>query len=111
MSQGIIEIHPRVEDPDLVEITASIAQDNPAAARRVLQAVRRAFELVARFPEMGTFYRTEQPKLMGIRMIPVRPFRNYLVFYMPLSGNAGVRILYVLHGARDISELFKKDSR
>lgn len=48
---------------------------------------------------------------MGIRMIPVRPFRNYLVFYMPLSGNAGVRILYVLHGARDISELFKKDSR
>ena len=111
MSQSIIEIHPSVQDPDLVEITASIARDNPAAARRVLQAVRRSFELVARFPEMGTFYRTEQLKLKGIRMIPVRPFRNYLVFYVPLSNDAGVRILDVLHGARDISELFKKDSR
>lgn len=94
-------MHPDVEDVDLVEIAEYIALDDPEAARRVIAAVREMFLTLARNPGVGTEYSPLRRALKGIRMIPVTEYRNYLIYYRPLPDHTGVRILYVLHAARD----------
>lgn len=83
MPETRLEIHPDVKDHDLVEITSYIASDNPVAADDVYDAITELFVELARHPLLGTEY------------------PNYLIYYRPLPEEAGVRILYVLHAARD----------
>ncbi len=59
------------------------------------------FTVLASQPLLGTDIHPMRRALKGIRMIPVTEYRNYLIYYRPLPKNAGVRILYVLHAARD----------
>lgn len=101
MNRGQLHVHPEVEDTDLVEITSYIASDNPVAAAAVYDAISEMFILLANDPMMGTAMNPVRRTLRGIRMIPVTEYRNYLIYYLPLPEGAGVRILYVLHAARD----------
>lgn len=103
-------MHPDVEDVDLVEIAEHITLDDPEAARRVIMAVRETFLMLARNPLMGTEYHPLRQSLKGIRMFVVTDYPNYLIYYRPLAEVAGVRILYVLHAARDAAT-FAKESR
>jgi len=43
-------------------------------------------------------------RLKGLRRIPVKGFENYLVFYLPHQG--GIDVIRVLHGARNIDNIF-----
>jgi toxin ParE1/3/4 len=94
-------MHPDVEDIDLVEIAEYIIPDNPDAARAVVMAIRETFILLAGQPMLGTDYNPIRRVLRGIRMFTVTAYPNYLIYYRPLPDNTGVRILYVLHAARD----------
>lgn len=96
-----LQVHSEVEEGDLVEITSYIAQDNPVAAADVYAAIAGVFVELTRHPLMGTEYSPLRRTLKGIRMGVVTDYPNYLVYYRPLPGNAGVRILYVLHATRD----------
>ncbi len=79
---------------DLEEIRHHIAQDNPAAAVRLLQQFRDAFRRVADFPMMGT----ARPELgFELRSLTIG---SYLIFYRPVSD--GTDISQVLHSSRDI---------
>ena len=81
-------------DQDLEGIRHHIAQDNPAAALRLLQQFRDAFRLLADFPMMGT----ARPELGSeLRSLTVG---NYLIFYRPVG--EGADISRVLHSSRDI---------
>jgi toxin ParE1/3/4 len=104
-----IERHPAVLADDLPEIYGYIARDNPAAAERVLDAVEATFNLLAQEPEAGVAYPTRNPKLRGLRMLPVIGFRNYLVFHRFAGGS--VRVLYVAHGARHLLRHFRRTPR
>ena len=104
-----IEPHAAVLADDLPAIYAFIARDNPAAAERVLEAVQNTFDQLAQQPECGVPYKTRNPKLTDVRMLPVNGFANYLVFYR-IEGGA-VRILYVVHGARHLPRLFRREAR
>ncbi|MFN0076212.1 MAG: type II toxin-antitoxin system RelE/ParE family toxin [Prosthecobacter sp.] len=104
-------MHPDVEDVDLVEIAEYIALDDPEAARRVIAAVREMLLTLARNPGVGTEYSPLRRTLKGIRMIPVTEYRNYLIYYRPLPDNSGVRILYVLHAARDATTFAREHRR
>lgn len=104
-----IERHPEVIGEDLPVIYSFIAKDDVSAAERVLAAVGETFELLAREPEAGVSYQTRNSKLRGVKMIPVAGYRNYLVFYR-VSAEC-VRILYVVHGARNLLRLFAERSR
>jgi hypothetical protein len=54
-------------------------------------------------------YPTRHPRLRDVRMLPVHHFPNYLVLYrMELDA---VRILYVVHGARHLPRLFRRELR
>lgn len=100
MMRGRVEIHAGVESVDLVEIASYISRDNPDAAARVLDAIEQTFVRLAAFPETGTRYHAVRKTLVGLRMVPVPRFRNYLIFYVPLPDNEGIRVLYVINAAR-----------
>jgi len=89
---------------DLVEIAASIGERNEEAAYRFLRAAGKAFLTLAEFPGMGALREVRNPKLAGLRSWPITGFRNYLIFYTPTK--RGIRVLRVLHGARDLRQIF-----
>lgn len=85
--------------------------NNPLTAEAVEFAITGMFQLLAQEPLMGTEYHPLRRSLKGIRMITVTEYPNYLIYYRPLVENAGVRILYVLHGARDAVAFAKEHRR
>lgn len=111
MPEPRLEIHPDVKDDDLVEITSYIASDNPVAADHVYEAITELFNQLARHPLMGTEYSPLRRSLKGIRMMVVTEYPNYLIYYRPLPEEAGVRILYVLHAARDAANYASEHRR
>ncbi len=93
-------IQSRDADFDLLEIWAHIARDRLEAADRLAERFDEVFQLLARSPHIG---RSVDWLLPELRRFPVG---EYLVFYLP--GDDGVRIVRVIHGAREITpELFE----
>jgi toxin ParE1/3/4 len=87
---------------DLEDIHLTISLDNPDAADRFLEAVMRSLRVLCQYPSLGPRYRSNNPELSGIRFWPVRRFRNYLIFYRPEPEEGLLRVVRVLHGARDV---------
>jgi toxin ParE1/3/4 len=84
---------------DLREILDYIAQDSRTRARRFVDKLEQKCELLARSPHLG--FECED-LLPGMRVWPVG---RYLIFYRPAA--AGIEIVRVVHGARDIPRLFE----
>jgi plasmid stabilization system protein ParE len=95
----------------LEDIAAYIARDNPAAADQVTEAITETFDLLASQPMLGTTQHFVRRILRGIRMFTVTAYPNYLIYYRPLLNDAGVRILYVLHAARDAATYVHEQPR
>ena len=85
---------------DLVEIAEYIAQDNPEAARKIIKEITAKFALLRDNPFIG---REQNRILVNLRSFAVK---KYVIFYQP--SDDGVEILRVLHGSRDIENLFKE---
>jgi toxin ParE1/3/4 len=90
---------------DLDLIRAYIAQDNPEAAERVLEAAYRICKVLAEHPEIGRLRTFSIKELAGIRSFVISDFPNYIIFYRAQAD--GVQIIRVLHGARNLDELFE----
>lgn len=83
---------------DIDEILAFIAADNLDAALSFSDRLTHLFEMLADNSEAGR----ERPELKeDLRSFPEG---NYLIFYRVWAGN--VAIVRVLHGARDLEEIF-----
>lgn len=104
-----LERHAAVIEEDLPAIYAHIARDNPAAAERVIEAVEVSLQQIAAQPECGVVYPVRNSLSPAVRMLPVIGFNNYLIFYR-IEGDA-VRVLYVVHGARHLPRLFRREGR
>jgi toxin ParE1/3/4 len=91
-------------ESELWAIWKFIAQDNPDAARRVIEAAHATFKNLAVTPGPGRPHKFRNPQLKAIRSWRVAGFDNYLIFYRPIP--EGVQVLHVYHGARDIEALF-----
>ena len=99
-------VRPRA-DADLDQCVEYLAERNIRAARRFLEAAQQTFERIAEMPDLGArfqFLELDQPSplLAELRVVPIKRFRKYLVFYRAIRG--GAEIVRVLHGARDIDE-------
>src|SRR3989442_216279 len=68
---------------DIAQIACFIADENPAAAERFLEAVEASFAALARMPHMGVPRHFRNPKFADVRMWRVRDFDKYLIFYRP----------------------------
>ena len=83
---------------DLEGIWFYIAQDDPAAADKFIQAVVSRFSKLAALPELGRRREELSPRLRSF------PVGRYVIFYRPMEN--GIEIARVLHGARDLPPLF-----
>ncbi len=83
-------------DEDLIAIWLEIASDNPSAADRVLDAIKRRWRQFAIHPYSGI---ARDDILLGIRHLIVG---QYLTLYR-ISGEA-IEIIRVLHGRRKITK-------
>jgi toxin ParE1/3/4 len=83
------------------------ARAGQTTADRFLDAAAAAFLDLAAMPLMGSLAPGMPSQYQDVRTWPVPRFRNYIIFYRPLSD--GVEIMRVVHGARDIAGLFTDD--
>ena len=91
----------------IIEQAEYIGQDSPDAAERFMDATEETFRDLDEMPGMGHPHESPNPRLAGVRVWPVKGFRNHLIFYRPSDG--GVEILTILHGARDIERALEDE--
>ncbi len=88
-------------DRDLVAIFRWFArQAGLRVADRFLIEAEATFSRLAGMPRMGAAYQPEERNFADLRFFPISLYRDYLVFYRPISD--GIEVFRVLHGARDI---------
>ncbi len=83
---------------DLEEIWFFLAQDDPVAADRWLDALEAKLSLIADNPLLGAARADIAPELR------YHPIGHYLLLYRIVSG--GIEVVRVVHGARDLLNLF-----
>jgi toxin ParE1/3/4 len=88
-----------VAERDLEEISDYIARDNPERALSFVKEIREQCSKITTYPEAAPL-RLE----LGER-IRLVPFGRYLIFYTVQADH--VRIERIIHGARNILDLFK----
>jgi len=93
-----LRISPRVSS-DLIEIWSYIADDSVANADAFIDKLYQAIQVLARQPGSG---RHREELAPGIQSFP---FGRYIIFYRVVAG--AVEIVRVLHGARDIENIFE----
>ena len=103
---GEVFIRPRAKQ-DIVEQAEHIAEDNPDAAGRFIDALENAFAALADMPEMGAPRDLDNPALLRVRMWPIRGFERHLVFYRPVD--AGIEIIRILYATRDVEGLMNQE--
>ena len=85
---------------DLRAIRDHIAKDDPRAARRVFTRLRDIARMLSGAMALGR----ARPELgADIRSLVAD---RYVLFYRPLSDPAGIQLIRVLHGARDVDAIF-----
>ena len=83
---------------DLNDICDYIAQNNPRAASKLFDTVRRKCRLLAEFPGMGKSYEKLAPNLRGIVV------QDYIILYYPRED--GVDIARIFSGYQDFESIF-----
>ena len=75
---------------------------------RFLVVVEGALSKLSEMPLIGSPYETHDDALSGLRKWPVLGFSNYLIFYIPFE--EGIRVVRILHGARDLPRALKESN-
>jgi toxin ParE1/3/4 len=83
---------------DLLEIWQYVARDDEAAADGLLDGIEAACRMLAANPLAG---RTRDELAQDVRSFPAG---RYVVFDRPIED--GIVVLRVLHGARDLDDVF-----
>jgi toxin ParE1/3/4 len=88
---------------DIIEIYRFIHERSPQAAEKVFDAIERSVKSLLDMPGVGRFWNSPDPRLDQMRVTPVTPYRNYLIFFRATS--AGIEIFRIIHGARELHPL------
>jgi toxin ParE1/3/4 len=80
-----------------------------ALAQQWEEAVDQAIHSLMNSPERGTPCRFRNPTLAGLRWIFVPGFPKHMIFYRFTSEEPAVRIVQVLHGARNLETILDED--
>jgi toxin ParE1/3/4 len=100
-------VSPQAE-ADVVAIACYIAENNPEAGERFVDAAYTTFRFLTTQPELGRPRRFANSTLIGLRSWRVARFTRYLIFYR--CRGSEVEILRVIHGARDLEALFREEA-
>ena len=103
MSLEIFESEKAVRD--VIEAADFVAQIRGLnASDTFMDAIKETYQLIAFMPRIGTLRDYDNPLFAGMRMLPVPRYPKYLIFYA--LSDEQVKILRVLHSARNIQEIF-----
>ena len=89
---------------DIEECFVFIGEDNLDIAVRFLVAVEDSIEQIGRNPFIGKTCEFKDSQIKNLRMWKVKGFTNYQIFYK-IEENI-IEIIRVLHGARDLPDIF-----
>lgn len=98
-------VHGKDVFEELVNLSFYITQDSEDAAQRFLAACDETFMFLVNNKNVGATRTFRDPALRDVRMWRVKGFEKYLVFYQSLSD--GIKILHVVHSARNYNLLFE----
>ena len=87
-----------ISDDDLEEIGLYIAREHPDRANTFIDEIVATYDTIAAQPRMGR----ERPELAA--NLRSHPHGRYVILYRIMD--AGIEIVRVLHGSRDIPSLF-----
>ena len=90
---------------DIDAIQKRIADHDPAAALRVVDAIEATSQTLSRTPRIG---RVVASRFEGLRVLSVRGSPRYLLFHQVVDDD--VLVVRVLHSARDIDALIGPDT-
>ncbi len=93
-----VSLRPQAQ-ADILDIWSYIAEDSVIAADRWIDGLDETLALWATQPKMG---RARDELEAGLRSLP---HGRYVVFFEPLHD--GIDVVRVLHGSRDIDEVFQ----
>ncbi len=95
-------------DQDLDQQAYYLATEaSPETGHRFLVAAHETFALLSTQPQMGRLLRLRHPRLVSLRVFRISGFEKMLVLYIPLS--AGVEIVRVVHGSRDLEAFLRRE--
>jgi toxin ParE1/3/4 len=85
---------------DVIESCQYIRERNPEAAARVFDAIEASIRGLVDTPGIGTVWNAQDPRLNGMRVATIKPFRNYLIFFR--ATDETIEVFRLVHGARDL---------
>lgn len=95
-------------DRDLDDQAYYLATEaSPETGHRFLVAAHETFALLSTQPQMGWPLRLRHSRLASLRVFRVSGFEKMLVLYLPLT--AGVEIVRVVHGSRDLVAFLRRE--
>ena len=100
----LIERFPQFAE-DLDAVADYIAAHNASAAIRLVDAVESTVRRLAEFPQLGTLCQFADPLTAGLRVVTVRKFSNYLIYFRPLDDR--IQLVRLIHGMRDQTRQFE----
>jgi len=86
-------------EADLEEIWDYIAANSVESAKRLIRDLIQKFQMLAENPQIG---RAHEEFMLNLRSFA---YKKYIIFYFPIEN--GVEIYRVIHGARNIEDLFE----
>ncbi len=105
--KGLPVFFTALAEEDLDQIEDYISAHDPAAAARVRVAILQQSLELGKTPAKGMALKAPRGELeVGVRLWPVARYRNYLVLYRIELGR--IRVLRILHAARDWTRFFGK---
>jgi toxin ParE1/3/4 len=87
---------------DLDEITDYLEAERPGTSANLIDTIREKCRLLVQFPEMGRLRDEIAPNVRSILA------GSYLIFYRPTQD--ALQIVRILHGARDIKNIWNEDA-
>jgi toxin ParE1/3/4 len=83
---------------DLESIVIYVSDYNLTSAQKMVKELMKKFQLLAENPKLGI---SRDNYILGMRSFP---YKDYVIYYFPTEN--GVEIYRVIHGARNIDDLF-----
>lgn len=101
-------VYRRAARADLVAAYRHLMREaGVAVADRFFDRAEATIGRLARRPRLGARYEGGFAALGELRSCSIDGFRSHIIFYTPVPG--GIRVVRVLHGARDIDAILAEE--
>jgi toxin ParE1/3/4 len=88
---------------DLIDIYRYLYRRSPQAAERVFDAIAQSIRSLLNTPGIGRLWNSTDPRLEGMRVVPVKRYRNYLIFFRPIP--TGIEVFRVVQGMQELERI------